>query len=108
MIAKRVGSGDRPTNAHARHYEFDNTTRWDYVRFGVIPEDGSGDYDSDSAVTLDDFYFVHECLTNQRPGINGGPGKDAGPGCRFVDFDFDDDVDMKDIAFLQENFTGAD
>ncbi len=83
------------------------TTAWDYVRFGRIPEDASGDYDSDGVVALDDFYFVHECLTNERPGINGGPGQDAGPGCRFADFDFDDDVDMEDIAFLQENFTGA-
>ncbi len=80
---------------------------WDYIRYGVIPVDGTGDYDSDIAVTLDDYYFFHECLTNQRPGINGGPGQDAGPGCRFADFDFDDDVDMEDIALLQENFTGA-
>ncbi len=80
---------------------------WDYIRYGVIPVDGSGDYDSDAEVTLDDFYFVHECLTNRRPGINGGPGNDAGPGCRFADFDFDDDVDMEDIALLQENFTGS-
>jgi hypothetical protein len=84
------------------------TASWDYVRFGVIPEDGSADYDSDAQVTLDDFYFVHECLSNRRPGINGGPGNDAGPGCRFADFDFDTDVDLLDIAEFQVNFTGGD
>ncbi len=81
---------------------------WDYIRYGVIPEDASGDYDSDAQVTLDDFYFFHECLTNRRPGINGGPGSDAGPGCRFADFDFDTDVDLLDIAEFQVNFTGAE
>ena len=78
---------------------------WDYIRYGVIPVDGSGDYDSDAAVTLDDFYFFHECLTNDRPGINGGPGKDAGPGCRFADFDSDGDTDLRDFADFQNAFT---
>ncbi len=77
---------------------------WDYIRFGVIPEEGSGDYDSDTAVTLDDFYFFHECLTNQRLGINGGPAKDAGAGCRFADFDLDNDVDLLDFAEFQLTF----
>jgi len=80
---------------------------WDYIRYGVIPVDGSGDYDSDAEVTLDDFYFVHECLTNERPGINGGPGNDAGPGCRFADFDSDSDVDLLDLAEFQAAFTGG-
>ena len=80
------------------------TARWDYIRYGVIPEDGSGDYDSDGFATLDDFYFVHECLTNDRPGINGGPGNDAGPGCRFADFDFDADTDLFDFAEFQNLF----
>jgi len=88
-----------------RRQTFDATTRWDYLRFGVIPEDAGGDYDSDGVVTHHDFYFFHECLTNQRPGINGGPGTDAGPGCRFADFDFDDDVDLRDFAQFQLNFT---
>jgi hypothetical protein len=81
---------------------------WDYIRYGVIPVDGSGDYDSNGSLTLDDFYFVHECLTNERPGINGGPGQDAGPGCRFADFDSDTDVDLLDIAEFQVNFTGGE
>lgn len=80
---------------------------WDYIRYGVIPADGSGDYDSDGVVTLDDFYFFHECLTNTRPGINGGPDEDAGPGCRFADFDGDTDVDLLDFAEFQDLFTGS-
>ncbi len=81
---------------------------WDYIRYGVIPVDGSGDYDSDTLVTLDDFYFFHECLTNVRPGINGGPDQDAGPGCRFADFDADSDVDLYDVAVFQQIFTGSE
>ncbi len=80
---------------------------WDYIRYGVIPVDGSGDYDSDGAVTLDDFYFFHECLTNDRPGIQGGPANDAGPGCRFADFDSDGDVDLLDLAEFQKAFSPA-
>ena len=78
---------------------------WDYIRYGVTPEDGSGDYDSDVAVTLDDFYFFQECLTNERVGINGGPDEDSGPGCRFADFDSDDDTDLSDLAEFQNLFT---
>ena len=80
---------------------------WDYIRYGVIPVDGSGDYDSDGAVTLDDFYYFHECLTNVRPGIQGGPTNDAGPGCRFADFDSDGDVDLRDFAEFQNAFTSS-
>jgi len=74
---------------------------WDYIRYGVIPQDATGDYDSDGTVTLNDFYFFHECLTNDRPGIHGGPDKNAGPGCRFGDFDGDGDVDLRDFAEFQ-------
>ncbi len=80
---------------------------WDYIRYGVIPVDGSGDYDSDGALTEDDFYFFHECLTNVRPGINGGPANDAGPGCRFADFDSDGDTDLWDFAAFQNAFGEA-
>ena len=73
----------------------------------MIPVDGSGDYDSDGAVTLHDFYFFHECLTNDRPGIHGGPDNDAGPGCRFADFDSDGDTDLRDFAEFQNAFGHA-
>lgn len=77
---------------------------WDYIRYGVTPADASGDFNSDGTVASDDFYFFHECLTNERPGINGGPELDAGPGCRFADFDADGDVDLFDLAELQNQF----
>jgi hypothetical protein len=80
---------------------------WDYIRYGVIPEDSSGDYDSDAVITLPDFYFFQECLTNERPGINGGPENDTGPGCRFADFDADADVDLLDFADFQNQFAPA-
>jgi len=84
-----------------------NETCWDYIRYGVIPLDGSGDYDSDGAVTQDDFYFFHDCLTKDGPVILGGPDNDAGPGCRFSDFDSDGGVDLLDFAAFQNAFRGV-
>lgn len=86
----------------------EHTAAWDYIRYGVIPIDGSGDFDSDEDVDGRDFYFFHECLSNRRLGINGGPGNDAGPGCRFADFDSDTDVDLRDMAEFQITFTGGE
>ena len=79
---------------------FDATTRWKYLRYGTIPEDGSGDYDSDGKIDGFDFYFVAECLL--------GPGGGASRGCRFADLDQDDDVDLHDFALFQNAFTGAE
>jgi len=80
-------------------YRVENTVWWDYIRYGTIPEEASGDYDSDEDVDLDDYYYVHECFSQS------GPGVDAGPGCRFADFDGDSDVDFKDLAAFQNAFT---
>jgi hypothetical protein len=74
------------------------TTAWDYIRYGEIPEDGSGDFDSSGVLDLRDFYFVHECV------IDGGPGTDARRGCHFADMDFDGDVDLNDFATFQTLF----
>lgn len=74
--------------------------RWHYIRFGDLPVDASGDFDSDEDVDLHDFYFVHECLSN------GAPDTDAGPGCRFTDMDSDTDVDLADFAEFQAAFMG--
>jgi len=82
------------------------TTAWDFVRVGKIPFDASGDYDSDEALTLIDQYFVVDCLTKDGPGIFGGPDEDAGPGCRFADFDADSTVDLLDFAEFQNRFGG--
>ena len=85
----------------ARHDIYENNARWDFVRYGTIPDDASGDFDSDDDVDGHDFYFFHECFSNRGPGI------DAGPGCRFADIDADNDVDLKDIAAFQNAFGGA-
>jgi hypothetical protein len=94
-------------NLRAKAQFVESTTVWDYIRWGDIPLDATGDFDSDSSVDGRDFYFFHECLTNDRPGINGGPDNDAGPGCRFADFDADADVDLQDFAAFQQIFTDS-
>ena len=75
---------------------------------GYTRSAGSGDFNSDAEIGLDDFYLFHECLTNDRLGINGGPDEDAGPGCRFADFDDDTDVDLLDFAEFQLAVTGSE
>ena len=87
-------------NIGTRAQFVESTTIWDYIRWGDIPADGSGDFDSDDDRNLFDFYFVHECLGD------GPPGDDAGPGCRFADMDSDTDVDLHDFARFQNAFTG--
>jgi len=99
-----VPEGPFPTersgfNWRSKAWYLESTTKWDYIRYGTIPEDASGDYDSDEDVDLTDYYYVHECFSKSGPGI------DPGPGCRFTDFDGDDDVDLKDLAAFQNAFT---
>jgi hypothetical protein len=74
------------------------TSAWDYIRYGRIPDDASGDIDSDNEPDHVDTPYVVECLTRDGPGIFGGPEQNAGPGCRFTDFDADQDVDLLDFA----------
>ncbi|TWT45582.1 hypothetical protein RAS1_20100 [Phycisphaerae bacterium RAS1] len=75
-----------------------NTTQWDYIRYGLIPADASGDYDSDGDVDEGDLYFFSECLL--------GEGVPSGPGCRFADFDVDGDTDCDDWAAFAAHWTG--
>ena len=63
----------------SRHYLFDTLTRYDYVRYGTIPADGSGDFDSDGQVDSFDFYYFEECLI--------GTGARTGHDCSTVWFD---------------------
>ena len=84
----------------------ESEVRWDYIRYGGIPIDGSFDYNGDADVDAGDYYFVEDCLTKDGPGIFGGPNNDAGPGCRFADSDADGDVDLRDIAAMQNAFAG--
>jgi hypothetical protein len=71
--------------------------RWDYIRFGDIPTDGSGDFDSEGGVELRDWRYFVECV--ERTGITPGD-----PGCRWADMDFDGDVDLADFATFQALF----
>ncbi len=64
-----------------------NTTQWDYVRLGTIPQDGSGDFNTDGEIDFDDLYFFQECLS--------GP-QGSWPGCAWSDMDGDVDVDCDD------------
>ncbi len=73
---------------------------WDYIRYGVTPQDASGDFDSDDDVDERDFYFLLNYLS--------GPNADAGPGGRFADFDGDTDIDLADFAAFQRAFTGGE
>jgi hypothetical protein len=120
VVDSAIPEGPYPTASSeivfgARAATADGVTsvRWDSVRFGRIPDDQSGDYDSDAAVTLIDHYFFTDCLTKDGPGIFGGPqlggdpGVGAGPGCRWADTDADSDVDLADFAEFQNRFTGS-
>jgi hypothetical protein len=111
LIDSGVPEGPYPTETGvvqwaASSWYADNTVQWDYVRLGNLPLDGSGDYDSDGAMTEFDYYFFNDCLAKDGPGIFGGPGNDAGPGCRFTDFDGDADADLLDFAEFANHYTG--
>jgi predicted outer membrane repeat protein len=70
----------------------------DRVDIGAY-EFGSGDYDCDRRIDLDDYENWTACFT----------GPDAGPypaGCEAFDFDFDADVDLADFAALMTVFAG--
>lgn len=82
----------------AWHEPTDNT--WDYVRYGVIPIDGLGDFDSDGEVNDKDYYFFEDCINNS------GPDLYAGPGCTWADMDQDGDVDFHDFRLFQISFHG--
>ncbi len=70
-----------------------NTTKWDYIRYGIIPADASGDFDSDGDVDETDAYFFVDCLL--------GPDYDAsGPGCEWADMNADGIADGKDISLF--------
>ncbi len=106
VVAEGIPEGAYPTpsakmNFTASAWMTPSTTQWDYVRYGVIPQDGSGDFDSDGAVDGGDYYFFHECAAGS------GPNADAGPGCLWADMDQDGDVDFHDFSMFQFAFTGS-
>ena len=77
----------------ARYYNDEQTARWDYVRYGVIPADHSGDFDSNGIVDQSDLYFFVDCLL--------APDYDAaGPGCRWADMNGDGKADGADVQLF--------
>lgn len=76
-----------------RYYLTDNTTKWDYLRYGKLPAENSGDFDSNGAVDTSDLYFFVDCLL--------GPAG-AWPGCKWADMNSDGSADGADVqAFVQ-------
>ena len=71
----------------------EQNAKWDYIRYGVIPADYSGDFDSNGVVDQTDLYFFVDCLL--------GPDHDAaGPGCKWADMNGDGKADGADIALF--------
>ncbi len=81
----------------ARYHHYPTTTCWDYLRYGDMPADASGDFDSSGTIDGQDFYFFAEYFS--------GEGVDAGPGARWADFDADTDVDCADWEAFQLAWT---
>ncbi|MCH8879342.1 MAG: hypothetical protein IID34_05600 [Planctomycetes bacterium] len=68
---------------------------WEYIRYGVIPEDG-GDFNSDGEIDSYDLYFFQECLL--------GPGG-SWPGCAWADMDGNGAVNCDDWALFVKAWT---
>ena len=97
MIDSGVPEGQFPSavsdvlSMRAKSQSLPNTTRWDYIRFGSIPQPASGDFDSSGAVDANDVYFFLDCLL--------GPDS-AGPGCRWADMNNDGTVNGGDVQLF--------
>jgi hypothetical protein len=78
-----------------------NTTTWQYIRHGLIPVDGSGDYDSDGDVDGDDYYYFAECIERS------APDEPAFAGCAWADMDGDGDVDCDDWVIFAAAWFGT-
>ncbi len=101
-----IPEGAFPSNTpsitwRARSAYVESVVRWDYIRYGVIPRDGSADFDSNSLIDHDDYYYFHECLhrTAEIPDD---------PGCRWADMDANGAVDLLDFADFQVMFTRSE
>ncbi len=95
-------TGDSSITFGARAAIEDSVTKWDNVRFGRIPDSGSGDMTGDGLTDHADFPFFAECHSE------GGPGTEARAGCLFADMDLDSDVDFHDLALFQLAYTGGE
>jgi hypothetical protein len=85
-------------NWRAKSWYLESTVQWDYIRYGTIPEPGSGDYDGDGLVGPSDFYYFQDYFS--------GSNRPALPGGAFADFDFDGDVDCDDWEAFELTWTG--
>ncbi len=98
LINSGTSIGPYPTassriNWSAQYYLTEHTAKWGYVRYGTIPADASGDFDTDGIVNETDVYFFVDCLL--------GPDYDAaGPGCQWADLNADGTADGKDIPLF--------
>jgi hypothetical protein len=89
-----------------RSGEFPTVNTWDYIRYGDIAIDESGDFDSDGDVDLRDHFYLSECI---EAGFRGnGPNIPADPGCEWADTDGDGDVDWADYGGFQLAYSGGD
>ncbi len=79
----------------ARSVLSDNSTRWNYIRYGTIPAN-PGDFNSDGEIDFYDLYFFQECLTTEAGGW---------PGCVWADMDSGGDTDCDDWALFLEAWT---
>ena len=105
LIHTGIPGGEFPAhtpsiNWRAKSAFLESTVKWDYIRYGVIPET-PGDFDSDGDWDLRDYKYFAECAADS------GPGGDTGPGCRWADMDGDNDVDLIDFGLFQAAFTGS-
>jgi hypothetical protein len=72
--------------------------QWDFFRYGVTQQPGSGDYDSDGEVDDFDFFYFQDYFS--------GSNHPALPGGAFADFDFDGDIDRADWEAFKAAWTG--
>ncbi len=82
----------------SRTYLEPSLNEWDYIRYGVIPRDRSGDYDSNGVVDATDVYYFLDCLLG--PDANG-------PGCRWADLNGDGKVNGDDIQPFAAGLMGG-
>jgi len=83
----------------AKYNQTPSTTKWDYLRYGILPQAASGDFDSNGQVDDLDLYYFEECLGHSGPSVR------AGPGCRWADFNADTDVDCNDWQSFRDAWT---
>ncbi|MBI5764095.1 MAG: hypothetical protein HZA51_11275 [Planctomycetes bacterium] len=73
---------------------------WDYVRYGVIPQEHSGDFNNNGTIDDTDLYYFVDCLL--------GPDYDAaGPGCKWADLNADGKADAADIQAFANAMLGG-